>query len=120
MLLWEALVPSEAEVLRSWLRRWENTPADFTTADNKRVMILRQELRAALRGAKPPKPKQEKAQESDVGRYRYDCDHCKFNWNCGPLCSCVLRRENVGPTPRKRMREVNRLVAAWRKERGLQ
>jgi len=24
-------------------------------------------------------------------QHRYDCDNCKFNWNCGLSCSCGLR-----------------------------
>jgi len=24
-------------------------------------------------------------------KYKYDCGNCKFNWNCGLTCSCVLK-----------------------------
>ena len=23
-------------------------------------------------------------------QYRFDCEHCKFNWCCGILCACDL------------------------------
>lgn len=24
-------------------------------------------------------------------QYYYDCDNCKFNWNCGYTCACALK-----------------------------
>lgn len=40
-------------------------------------------------------------------RYKYDCDRCKFHWNCGLLCSCVLRE--MGDPPPRRKERVNLL-----------
>lgn len=49
--------------------------------------------------------------ESEKGhapRWYYDCDRCKFNWCCGPVCACVLRqRGDLGEPPRNRQREVD-------------
>lgn len=41
-------------------------------------------------------------------RYKYDCDRCKFNWCCGPLCRCVLKGYQNAPP--HRMKEVNKLL----------
>jgi len=53
-------------------------------------------------------------------RYLYDCDRCKFNWCCGPLCACALNlgadrgfKENP-----KRQAEVEKLQHNWRKSKG--
>ncbi len=31
-------------------------------------------------------------------QFRYDCDNCKFNWNCGLPCGCNIRNPK-SPTP---------------------
>lgn len=38
--------------------------------------------------------------------YKFDCYRCKFNWNCGPLCSCALRRHPE--PPEDRLIEINK------------
>jgi hypothetical protein len=47
-------------------------------------------------------------------RWPYDCSRCKFNWNCGELCSCNIRE---GRTPEARCFEVAMLLAVWRRSR---
>ena len=67
-------------------------------------------------------------------RWPYDCKNCKFNWCCGPTCSCHytfhVDDEKAGqpndfaqpyklkPTPPARLRAVRRKVQEWREERG--
>ncbi len=41
-------------------------------------------------------------------RWKYDCTRCKFDWNCGPLCACILS-EHVDP-PDNRKLEVDSLL----------
>jgi hypothetical protein len=50
-------------------------------------------------------------------RYSYDCDNCKFNWNCGPLCACHLAHQGYPEPPPKRAAEVARLLGEWRASR---
>ena len=38
-------------------------------------------------------------------QWKYDCTNCKFNWNCGPLCHCVLC--GYPDPPEDRRREVS-------------
>jgi len=45
-----------------------------------------------------------KAPKKHNPRYKYDCGRCKFSWNCGELCSCVLYE--MGDPPPKRKEEV--------------
>ena len=40
-------------------------------------------------------------------RWRYDCTNCTFEWNCGPLCHCILK--STAPTPSDRVDEVKAL-----------
>jgi len=30
-------------------------------------------------------------------KHKFDCGNCKFNWNCGYLCSCVLKESPEPP-----------------------
>ena len=46
-------------------------------------------------------------------RHAFDCSYCKFNWCCGPLCACVLKKTHPPPPP-QRVAEV----AALRKFAG--
>lgn len=39
-------------------------------------------------------------------RYRFDCERCKFSWNCGPQCSCALAQVPLRLTPRRRLLAV--------------
>lgn len=32
-------------------------------------------------------------------KYKYDCYNCKFNWNCGYGCACVLKGLDNPPIP---------------------
>lgn len=41
--------------------------------------------------------------------HRYDCDRCKFAWNCGLACGCNLSRKDY-PEPPERVK-LNRLRA---------
>lgn len=45
-------------------------------------------------------------------RHRYDCGRCKFNWNCGILCSCVLS-DAYGSPPKSRAKEVEEAHIQW-------
>lgn len=42
-------------------------------------------------------------------RYLYDCERCKFSWNCGYTCACVMERALLKgkklPHPPKKIRE---------------
>ena len=51
------------------------------------------------RGEEPP--------EDHNPRYIYDCVQCKFNWCCGPMCECVVERDNLPMCPDWRKKEVN-------------
>ncbi len=51
-------------------------------------------------------------------RHQYDCGHCRFAWNCGPLCVCWPGAE-LPSAPPERAREVALMQAAWRIGRGL-
>lgn len=48
-------------------------------------------------------------------RYKYDCDRCKFNWNCGILCDCVLK--GAQDPPLERARKVAAVQGRWRQRR---
>jgi len=52
-------------------------------------------------------------------RFVYDCGHCKFSWNCGPLCSCVLASRTKLPEDPARKAEVELAQEAWRVEKEL-
>lgn len=39
-------------------------------------------------------------------RHQFDCGRCKFSWNCGPKCSCVLTGIPLHLTPRRRILAV--------------
>ena len=48
-------------------------------------------------------------------RFRYDCVFCKFNWNCGPVCACIIDRyEDLTDIPK----EVRIYVNNVRKRHG--
>jgi hypothetical protein len=32
-------------------------------------------------------------------RHRYDCGRCKFSWNCGLSCGCVLLKKDYDAPP---------------------
>ena len=34
-------------------------------------------------------------------RHRYDCGRCKFSWNCGLACGCVLKRGEYDAPPER-------------------
>ena len=51
-------------------------------------------------------------------RYIYDCKRCKFAWNCGPVCSCGIRRDGLPRPPRKRALQVAQGLVRWRASRG--
>jgi len=71
---------------------------------------------------------------ASIPRWPYDCDNCKFNWNCGPRARCnytyhiddkeagQLNRfgqaHKMKPTPPARLRAVRRIVKKMREERG--
>lgn len=38
-------------------------------------------------------------------KYRFDCENCKFNWCCGPTCTCNLN--NVPEPPLRIQKMVN-------------
>ena len=48
-------------------------------------------------------------------RYPYDCDNCKLNWNCGPVCYCWVKQKGwaTGETPLERKIEVNDALAKY-------
>ena len=50
-------------------------------------------------------------------RYRYDCGRCKFHWNCGILCECVLWK--APDPPNERAMEVAKVQKAWRERREI-
>jgi hypothetical protein len=48
-------------------------------------------------------------------RWEYDCERCKFNWNCGPTCRCLIRGPHYAhlpATPPRRQREVDAALVA--------
>jgi hypothetical protein len=47
----------------------------------------------------------EKAMTEHNPQFQYDCAHCKFNWCCGPTCSCGLKR--LPPPPEHTKRKVD-------------
>ena len=44
---------------------------------------------------------------------------CKFEWNCGPTCSCVLKKPAGTEQEKADVAEAERRQEVWRKERGL-
>jgi len=50
-------------------------------------------------------------------RWQYDCGRCKFSWNCGPACDCVLK-ELRDPPPKRRV-EVDQALRDWRNSKPL-
>lgn len=40
---------------------------------------------------------------------------CKFEWNCGPLCACVVSRPPETEEERADVRKAARMQARWRK-----
>jgi len=38
-------------------------------------------------------------------KHEYDCPPCKFNWNCGYTCSCILKK--LPPPPLNIRQAVN-------------
>ena len=51
----------------------------------------------------------------DNPRHKYDCDSCKFNWNCGILCGCVKR--NLPEPPERFQKAIDLIQNHWRKAR---
>lgn len=49
-------------------------------------------------------------------RHKYDCNRCKYHWNCGPLSGCGLN--DAPPPPRRRALAVIGQLVAWRYSRG--
>ncbi len=39
---------------------------------------------------------------------------CKFEWNCGPLCACVIHEPKGGAQEAKDIKEAERLTRKWR------
>ena len=37
--------------------------------------------------------------------FNYDCDHCKFSWNCGYHCGCVLKLSDPPGTIQNKVNE---------------
>jgi hypothetical protein len=52
-------------------------------------------------------------------RYKYDCERCKFNWNCGILCACVLSKRAFPDPPPERAKEVKEAQERWRRRRRI-
>ena len=48
---------------------------------------------------------------------KYDCDHCKFYWCCGPEYICGLT--NLPPPSPERQHVVDLAKARWRTTRGM-
>jgi len=46
--------------------------------------------------------------EEHKPEFIYDCEFCKFNWQCGFTCLCILDKSKEMPMPpRSRQKEVN-------------
>ena len=55
-------------------------------------------------------------------QFAYNCERCKFNWNCGFTCACVMEtrfrcsecgaRKKMPAPPKKRQNEVNAALIA--------
>jgi hypothetical protein len=54
----------------------------------------------------------ESLKEETHPRFAYDCDQCRFNWCCGPLCACL---PGLKKAPRFRARQVAQMQADWRR-----
>lgn len=49
-------------------------------------------------------------QSSLSPRFEYDCSHCRFNWNCGPLGTCLPK---LPKAPKTRMAHVKKMIAEY-------
>lgn len=45
--------------------------------------------------------------------------NCKFEWCCGPECSCVIHTPTGGDKEKRDIKQAKKLQAAWRKSQGL-